>query len=111
MTATPAGIILVHGYSGSCHDLDFLSSVLAERYGSAAVVKVSLPGHDTADMPSFNAEAFLDTIAGHIERFIGEGRPVVLIGHSTGGSFLLRHILQSGYPPLLLILAGNPEED
>ena len=110
LTTKSPGIVLVHGYSGSPHDFDFLSSILVESYGKDAVETVSLPGHNNGDLPPFDAEAFVRTITGHVDYYIQQGRPIVLVGHSTGGSLLLNYLGESGFVPQLLILAGTPKK-
>jgi MoaA/NifB/PqqE/SkfB family radical SAM enzyme/esterase/lipase len=110
LTTKYPGIILVHGYSGSPHDFDFLSAILVESYGKAAVETVSLPGHNNGDLPPFDAEAFIRTITGHVDYYRQHGRPIILVGHSTGGSLLLTYLSESGFTPQLLVLVGTPKK-
>ena len=109
MTARSPGIVLVHGYTGSHRDFDFLLSMLVEIYGTDSTAMVSLPGHDITNLPAFDAEACMKAIACQVDRFALQGRPVVLVGHSTGGSLVLDYLDKSGFVPRLLILAGAPK--
>ena len=110
MTAQSPGIVLVHGYSGSPRDFDFLLPILVERYGNDAVATVSLPGHSTSDPPVFDAATFTRAIAGYVDSYAQQDRTVILVGHSTGGSLLLNYLGESGFVPQLLILCGTPKK-
>jgi MoaA/NifB/PqqE/SkfB family radical SAM enzyme/pimeloyl-ACP methyl ester carboxylesterase len=102
------GIILVHGWLGSPTDLTPLVERLA-RYGT--VENLRLPCHGT--QPTYAEAEFLTTIAAAIDR--QNGRRLILIGHSTGGSLLLaelaRRMAEAPSSPsnlLLMVLCATP---
>ena len=86
------GIILVHGYLGNPADLGSLETRLVDRLGRDAVENLCLPGHGTSQLPPFDEGAFLPVLAAAIDRQRAEGRCLVLLGHSTGGSLILAEI-------------------
>lgn len=95
-------ILLVHGWLGSPADLAPLDSGLAPL---GEVVTPALPG------PEFAEAAMLAGIDAAIDR-AGQ-RPLILIGHSTGGSLLLkvitRRLTDGGLTNLrLLVLCNTP---
>lgn len=95
-------ILLVHGWLGSPADLAPLDSALAPL---GEVVNLTLPG------PEFAEAAMLAGIGATIDR-AGQ-QPLILIGHSTGGSLLLtgitRRLTAGGLPNLrLLVLCNTP---
>ncbi len=104
MSAAP-GCVLVHGYLGSPEALAPLARRLAAEHGAAAVRSVVLPGHGQGRAPPFDAAAF----AAEVRRAAAavEG-PLVLVGHSTGGSVLLAAAAALPRPPALAILAATP---
>lgn len=106
-----AGIVLVHGYSGSPDTLSSLASRLAAQYGPAAVISVCLPGHGQGDDPApvFDQAAFIQTVAAAISACGGEGRQVIVLGHSTGGTIALAALEKLRSVPALLILASVPK--
>ncbi len=102
------GIILVHGYTGSTHDLNALHGTLVRSHGSDSVISVSLPYHDGEQVPVFDSQAFERTIMTSAGTFIEQDKGIVFIGHSTGGILVLSCIKKYGIIPDLLILAGTP---
>ena len=63
-----AGIVLVHGYSGSPDDLSSLAQALTAVYGPDAVANVCLHGHDAGKTPPFDQDAFISTIVDVVRR-------------------------------------------
>jgi MoaA/NifB/PqqE/SkfB family radical SAM enzyme/pimeloyl-ACP methyl ester carboxylesterase len=104
-----AGIVLVHGYSGSPGDLAPLAAVLRSRFGDAAVTVAALPGHTGAAAPSFDEELFKKTLAEIILPSIKEGKNLILVGHSTGGTLMLSLLAEKKIAPALLVLAAVPK--
>jgi MoaA/NifB/PqqE/SkfB family radical SAM enzyme/alpha-beta hydrolase superfamily lysophospholipase len=104
------GIILVHGYSGSHHDLEPLDAALAARFGTDCVTNLTLPGHDTlaAQIPEFDDTLFCAAIFAAVSRYQKEHRRLVLIGHSTGGNLILAALQRYAINPALLILMAAP---
>lgn len=104
-----AGIVLVHGYSGSPDDLAPLAAVLRKRFGYAAVTVAALPGHSGRESPPFDEALFKREIEKAIAPYSGEGKMLVLIGHSTGGTLLLSLLAERKISPALLVLAAVPK--
>lgn len=103
------GIVLVHGYSGSPEELRPLANGLLADYGAQAVRVVCLPGHDAGRTPPFDRQVFVDAIDRAVVDLCTQGRQIILVGHSTGGTLLLAFLRQSAVQPQLLILAGVPK--
>lgn len=105
------GIVLVHGYSGSPDTLSPLAAKLAAQYGPDAVTSVCLPGHGQGigRIPAFDQAAFIETVATAITAIRRNGRPVIVLGHSTGGTIALAALDQLQSIPALLILASVPK--
>jgi radical SAM protein with 4Fe4S-binding SPASM domain len=99
------GCVLVHGYLGSPEALAPLARRLAEELGPASVRSVLLPGHGNGRVPPFDAEAFAAEVRRAAEAVEG---PLVLVGHSTGGSVLLAAASALPRTPALAILAATP---
>ncbi len=111
----PIGIVLVHGYLGAPADLAPLAESLAKAYGNAAITRLCLPGHGDTATPPFAEDAMLAVLAAAMDHHLDQGRRLVLIGHSTGGSLLLAEIArrQAKRPDslaglLLLALCATP---
>ena len=103
------GIILVHGYLSSGKSMKSLYTSLMSEYGDNSVANIQLPGHNTKDIiPEFDIELFTETIYSQIVKFKNENKKIVLIGHSTGGVFILSTLLRYNFEPLLVILASTP---
>ncbi len=104
-------IVLVHGYSGSPETLSLPATQLASRYGADAVKNICLPGHDQSvfKTPAFDRSAFIKTVAASIEAGMDEGREVIVLGHSTGGTIALAALDKLRCSPALLILASTPK--
>jgi MoaA/NifB/PqqE/SkfB family radical SAM enzyme/pimeloyl-ACP methyl ester carboxylesterase len=105
-----AGIVLVHGYTGSSESLKPLTQQLSVSCGNNSVKCVSLPGHDGKYAPQFNEQAFIESISDAAASFRKEKRRIILIGHSTGGALALSFILKHSFHPHLLILASAPKK-
>ena len=103
------GIVLVHGYLGSSDDLESVCRALVEKFGKNSVKNIKLPNHDISDkIPSFDNDAFTETINQAITEFVKENRTIVLLGHSTGGTLILSTLLKYCHEPVIIILAGTP---
>ncbi|HDQ73621.1 MAG TPA: alpha/beta hydrolase [Chloroflexi bacterium] len=81
-------VILMHGITSSVY---FWTSDLVEPFiGAGPCYALSLPGHYPASFPSdfrresLTAEGLAEVLAIAIRQLVGE-RPVMLVGHSTGG--------------------------
>jgi hypothetical protein len=92
-----------------------LAARLTGHHGSDAVDTVCLPGHGAGVSPAFDESAFLAALAAVIDRQLVRGLPLVLLGHSTGGSLLLVEIARrlaedptSLNNLLLLVLCATP---
>jgi MoaA/NifB/PqqE/SkfB family radical SAM enzyme/alpha-beta hydrolase superfamily lysophospholipase len=102
------GILLIHGYSGSPQSLKPLFDSLCKDYQH--VENICLPGHHDSDAPPFNEKQFLDKISNAIEKFLKSGKEIIFIGHSTGGSLILRYLQEYAFNPLALILISTPKK-
>lgn len=104
-----AGIVLVHGFSGSPETLMPLTRELVAAHGREAVASVCLPGHGAGSTPSFEQTSFIKAVTDAVIRYQREGRTIVLLGHSTGGILALAALSELAVPPALLILASVPK--
>lgn len=104
------GIVLVHGYSGSDLDLGFLAGELVVHFDTDTVSNIRLPGHGKKNVPPFEYEAYVDCISKAIRFHEEKHRKIVLLGHSTGGSFILTFLSKYAFRPELLILAAVPRK-
>jgi MoaA/NifB/PqqE/SkfB family radical SAM enzyme/alpha-beta hydrolase superfamily lysophospholipase len=102
------GLVLVHGYTGSPEDLAPLAAALGERYGTDGTDLVRLAGHGSGRVPDFRETSFVASVQDAVSRFRDQGRRIILLGHSTGGSITLAALSRSGIRPDLLILASVP---
>lgn len=103
-----AGIILVHGYTGSPEDMAPLHQRLRRRFGDDGVVSVCLPGHGDTSPPTFDADACEATVADACAQFHRMDRRCILVGHSTGGTLAMGCLLRQNIAPAMLVLAGTP---
>jgi len=106
----PVGIVLVHGYSGSPEDLEYLAGNLAAHFGSEAVSNIRLPGHGLEKVPPFDQAVYVNFIAKAVKVHQGKRRKIVLLGHSTGGALTLAFLSKIVFRPELLILAAVPRK-
>lgn len=104
-----AGIILVHGYSGSPEDLKPLARQLSLMYKSGSVANIRLPWHGAKDEPVFDKQAFLNCISDAVNPYVREKRKIIILGHSTGGILALSFLLEHSFVPHMLILASVPK--
>lgn len=102
------GIVLVHGYSGTCGNLEPLAMSLRRRFDEKSIFTVNLPGHDGVKVPRFDSELFEQSIDNAVSQYKQAGRQIILIGHSTGGSLILSLLHKRQYVPKLLVLASVP---
>ena len=105
---TAPAIVLVHGYTGSVDDMAPLAHGLRRRFGDDAVHMVRLPGHQNGRIPPFDAVLFERVISNAVDQSMKQGRPVVLLGHSTGGCLALGALEYAYSAPALVILAATP---
>jgi len=103
-----AGILLVHGYTGSPRDLEPLAGKLSALSGDFRVVSLLLPGHDAGAGPVFDEAGFIGAIRAAAGTLRAEGREIVVVGHSTGGILALAAIAKHALSPRLLVLAAAP---
>ncbi|RLB76229.1 MAG: hypothetical protein DRH24_18250 [Deltaproteobacteria bacterium] len=104
------GILLLHGYTGSPHTLKPLFESLCDDYRN--VKSICLPGHDNNHdnkIPSFDEKSFLEKISDEIKIFLKLEKKIILIGHSTGGSLILRYLQENSFNPFALILISTPK--
>jgi radical SAM protein with 4Fe4S-binding SPASM domain len=105
-----AGIILVHGFTGSPENLRPLAQHLSVLYPTNSVTNVCLAGHGEEAMPVFSKQAFLDNILSAVDTYEKENRKIILLGHSTGGILVLSFLLQYSFTPHLLVLGAVPKQ-
>lgn len=106
-TVTPR-FVLVHGYSGSPRDLAGLASALERAFGTGCVFSVSLhPEAHTGPLPPYAGGSFEDRLANAVSN-LPTGGPLVLIGHSTGGTIALCALERLAVRPDLLVLVSTP---
>jgi radical SAM protein with 4Fe4S-binding SPASM domain len=104
------GIILIHGYTGSKDDFTPLADKLGTNFGKDSINNISLPGHDSHQVPEFDENLFIETIHHAINRYKKENRKIIIIGHSTGGNLALSTLRQFSIKPDLLILIAVPKK-
>src|SRR5512133_2101621 len=111
MSELRPGLVLVHGYGGSPAALEPLRAALSARWGDDAVTPVELrevPGSDGPRLPPFDEDGVVDAIGQAMAAHERAGRPLVLIGHSTGGTLALAAMARLPCRPRLLVLAATP---
>ena len=103
-----AGIVLVHGYTGSPHELNPLAAALNERFGDDSIT--SRPARRPRDRGCalVSIRILYSFRPGCGPRFRKPGTRVILVGHSTGGTIALSALQQGVISPDLLILASVP---
>lgn len=74
--------LLVHGYLGTVADVAPLAVALSRRFPEASVESVALAPH-------FDGELFVRQLHGRVDAARRNHAPVVLLGHSSGGSIVL----------------------
>jgi MoaA/NifB/PqqE/SkfB family radical SAM enzyme/pimeloyl-ACP methyl ester carboxylesterase len=105
-----AGILLVHGYSGSPDSLAPLAASLERNVGQGSTRLLCLPGHGAGTVPRFDKALFIRSVLGAVQEIRNQGRALILLGHSTGGALLLAALAESGATPDLLVLASVPKK-
>ncbi len=103
-----AGVLLVHGYTGSPRDLEPLAGRLSALAGDFRVISLLLPGHDAGAGPVFDEAGFIAAIGAAAGTLRAEGREIVVVGHSTGGILALAAVAEHALSPRLLVLAAAP---
>ena len=104
------GIILIHGYTGSSEDLLPLSLRLSDDYGPDSVKIVSLSAHEKGDAPAFDRRTFMKEISLAVELCRLEGREIIMVGHSTGGTLMLSFLMEEKMSPAMVVLASVPRK-
>ncbi len=104
------GIVLVHGYTGSPDNLSPLFKILCEDFSTEEVKSICLPEHNDENIPSCDEKIFIESISSAVDEYIKEKRRIILIGHSTGGSIVLRYIEESSLCPHSVILVATPKK-
>lgn len=107
----PAGILLIHGFSGRPADLEPLQRELSSRFGSDAVSLCVLPRHEEQDgrMPvGFDCDELVAEVVADLCRARQRYRRLAVLGHSTGGSLALLALATADVKVELLVLAAVP---
>lgn len=104
------GFVLIHGYTGSTRDLEPLEKHLTVRFEPESVSTVHLPGHMTEQVPCFDQDSFVESVAEAANAICLRKRLLILIGHSTGGTIALKAILEKGLKPAMLFLVATPKK-
>ena len=108
LMASPV-VVLIHGFSGLPTDLDPLSQALAPIIGEESILQVVLPGHCSGSPPPvFEEDLFVVEVSKQLRTVADLNRPMVVVGHSTGGNIALAALEQSGIQPAMLVLAATP---
>ena len=105
-----AGILLVHGYSGSPDSLTPLAERLEPASGKRNTTLLCLPGHGAGQVPAFLRQAFIERLIAAASEIRNQGKKLILVGHSTGGALALAALHESAAAPDLLILASVPKK-
>lgn len=101
-----AVVVLVHGHAEHSGRYERPGSLLAEAgfhvrgFDLIGAGATGGPRWDTADW-----EVFHDQLQHHMEWALGQGPPVVLMGHSTGGTIALGYTMEDRPSPALLVLS------
>jgi len=97
--------VLIHGYSGQPADLEPLAKALDALFGPGCAEIVALHPHWAGGpAPAFDEEAFLAAITSALRA--PHAGPLVVVGHSTGGSLAL--LAMEGMEAGLLVLLATP---
>jgi carboxylesterase len=95
--------LLVHGLGGGLYELE----PLAESLASAGwiVASMTLPGHEEPGpvMPASRWEDWYSSVERHFDELSAAGRPVAVIGFSTGGTLAARLALHRPVSRLVLL--------
>lgn len=96
--------LLVHGYMGQPRDMKLLAEALDTIHGRGSAHIAALhPWWHGGPAPPFDSEAFTTAIR---QAWPDSAAPLVVIGHSTGGTLAL--LALEDQRPTLLVLAGTP---
>ena len=102
----PARVVWLHGWARSADDFSVAASTLAER--GVASVALDLPGFGASPLPkeAGGARHYADLLVPALEAITDE--PLVLIGHSFGGT--VAAVVASVHPERVraLVLSGAP---
>ncbi len=105
-----AGILLLHGYSGSPENLEPLAKRLSACHGVDQVSVPCLPGHGDNMVPDFDPALFVRSIGDAAEGLRALNEKLIVLGHSTGGILALSAMHECSIIPDLLILASVPRK-
>lgn len=107
-TAEPrAVVVIVHGlfeHSGRYEHVGSQMSDAGFHVRSFDLLGGGATGGRRWDTPDW--EQFHDQLQTHVEWALGQGQPVVLMGHSTGGTISLSYVLEERPRPHLLVLSS-----
>lgn len=102
----PVRVVWLHGWGRRAEDFNVAARSLAER--SVASVALDLPGFGTSPVPrvSGGARHYAELILPALQEIADE--PLVLVGHSFGGS--VATVVASAHPKVVraLVLSGAP---
>ncbi|MGD2043534.1 MAG: lysophospholipase [Acidimicrobiia bacterium] len=102
-----ATIVLVHGHAEHSGRYDRTGTLLARAgyfvrsFDLIGAGATGGPRWDTADWEDFH-----DQLQGHMEWARDQGRPVVLMGHSTGGTIVISYLVENRPHPDLVVLTA-----
>lgn len=90
-------VVLLHGWGANLHSFDGLTKLLSTKY---RVLALDLPGFGESDSlkESFSVDNYADIVIAFIKEVIGEGIPVILVGHSYGGRIIIKLNSRSNLP-------------
>lgn len=102
-----AVVVLVHGlfeHSGRYEHVGSMMSDARFRVRSFDLLGGGASGGRRWDTPDW--ELFHDQLQTHLEWALEQGPPVVLMGHSTGGTISLSYVLEDRPKPNMLVLSS-----
>lgn len=102
------GALLIHGLTDSPYSMRAIAEILHER--GYYTLAPRMPGHGTTPAALTAAEwhdwlAVVRMSARHVRSKIGAGRPLVLVGYSSGGALAVEYTLEA------LDVPGEPRAD
>jgi pimeloyl-ACP methyl ester carboxylesterase len=105
--------LLIHGAMGNSKTTADLAKQLSERFPTAAIFQVDLPGHGKSVGEPLQS---IPEIAKLLKQFIADMKSMllftdnlVLVGHSMGGSIAMQLVLEGVSVKQLVLLSSSPE--